>query len=127
MRTRVLLLIAVIAFPNNVWAQASGIGLQAKAIATGGRVRSGSGVTPLVQDYAFDGTMLTPDFWTARERESQVGLEIDVRNFRRSPQAVEILALFIAKDIQSREFFALSSEQAVFRLLNGEFTRMRMY
>jgi hypothetical protein len=121
-------MIAVVAMPIGALAQASGISLQAKAIATGGRVRTwGGGGTSYIQDYAFDRTTLTQDFWTTRQRESKVGLEIDVRNFRRSAQSVEVLALFIARDIDTREAFLLSAEQAVFTLLNGEFTRTWMY
>jgi hypothetical protein len=110
------------------WGQASGLGLQAKAVATGGKVRTWSGGTAtFYQASAYNHPVLTHDFWSTRARESQVGLEIDVRNFRRTPQHVEVLALFLAREIGSREIFLLSAEQAVFTLLNGEFTRTRMY
>ena len=123
---RLLLLSWLAAYPIAGWSQAPSIGLEVKAIASGGRVRSWSGAATMVQDYAFDGT-LTQDFWNTRARKSQVGLEIDIRNFRRQPQPVEVLALFFAKTVGSGETFLLSAEQAVFTLFNGEFTRMRMY
>jgi len=97
---RLLLLSWLAVWPVGGWSQAPGIGLEAKAIASGGRVRSWSGTATMVQDYAFDGT-LTQDFWNTRARESQVGLEIDIRNFRRQPLPVEVLALFFAKTIGS--------------------------
>ncbi len=118
----------LLALPIHGWSQASGLGLEAKAIATGGKVRTWTGgTTTFYQATAYNHPALTQDFWSSRARESQLGLEIDVRNFRRKPQHVEILALFLAKDIGSREVFLLSAEQAVFSLLNGEFTRTRMY
>jgi hypothetical protein len=70
--SRALLLMALVTSPAVVHAQAGSISLQAKAIATGGRVRTwGGGGTSYLQDAAFDRTLLTQDFWTNRQRDSK--------------------------------------------------------
>lgn len=110
------------------FSNAQSVSLEAKAITTGGKVRSKSGATlTKTPDYANNRTVISQDFWSTRDRESRVGLEIGMRNFGTKPQPVQLLSLFLAKAINGKEPFLLSAEQQAFTLGGGESKKAEAY
>jgi hypothetical protein len=86
------------------------IGLSVQATTTGGKVTSRNGVNPIEQwDYANNRRVYGEDYWSTRDRESRVGIDIDVHNFSRVPATVRVQSLFFAKGVSGGSPVLLNS------------------
>jgi hypothetical protein len=86
------------------------LSLEVKPIATGGAVRSSNSADiGRSYDSATNKSVSSQAYASSRNRDSQIGLEIAVRNFRSTPQAVQVETRYFAKPVTGGTFSLLNS------------------